>query len=161
MDKTKKTLDMVRSGEFSIKTYGKNHCGTSHSFNIRYHLKCSCSSKLDHRGFLFDQLNIQSFFESIGRTQLSCERLTQVCQQQLLEHILLENPTCQIYRIELTLAPEPFLASMTSAWDNPNDPLTRPIVKKSVIKSKKNKTESVLLHSHEPSHDHYLFREQE
>lgn len=126
MDDTKKTLEMVRSGEFDIHTYGENHCGTTEEFKIRYHLICNCSPKLDQRGFLFDQLNIQSYFESIKRTQLSCERLTVVCLEQLLEHILAENPACQIYKMSLTLSPEPFLASMTHSWDNPGNPLSKP-----------------------------------
>lgn len=118
---TKSALKMVRSGEFDIHTYGENHCGTAEEFKIRYHLICECSPKLDKRGFLFDQINIQSYFESIKRTQLSCERLTVVCLEQLLEHILSENPACQIYKMELTLSPEPFLASMTHSLENDDD----------------------------------------
>lgn len=116
-----KSLKMVRSGEFDIHTYGDNHCGTAEEFKIRYHLTCECSPLLDHRGFLFDQINIQQYFESIKRTQLSCERLTVVCLNQLLEHILTENPKCQIKRMELTLSPEPFLASMTNAIESKDD----------------------------------------
>jgi hypothetical protein len=123
---TKKTIEMVRSGEFGIQTYGTHHCGTAERFNIRYHMKCVCSPKLDHRGFLFDQLNIQAFFEGIKRTNLSCEQLTVHCLEGLLENILKENPACQIYRMEMTLAPEPYAASMTHVWDNPVDPLTEP-----------------------------------
>jgi hypothetical protein len=131
----KKGLEMVRSGEFNISTYGDNHCGTADHFKVRYHLKCSCTSRLDKRGFLFDQLNIQSYFESIKRTQLSCERLTVVCLEQLLEHILSENPTCEIHKMELTLSPEPFLASMTHSLESDNDDgkLTLPKVKKSMV----------------------------
>lgn len=128
MDKketTKKQLRLVRGGEFGIQTYGDNHCGTTDAFKIRYHLTCECGNKLDNRGFLFDQINIQNFFESIGRTQLSCELLTIKCLEQLLGHILAENPTCQIYKMELTLSPEPFAASLTHSWSNDNHPLKR------------------------------------
>lgn len=159
----KKTIKMVRSGEFDLKTYGQNHCGVSSEFKIRYHMTCMCSPKLDNRGFLFDQLNIQNFFESIGRTSLSCERLTVVCLEQLLEHILEENPTCQIYNMELTLSPEPYMASMSHAWDNAKDPLT--VLVDDTIKhwSEVVKTHDINKvhspnHKHEPSHV-YTFRE--
>ena len=159
-----KSLDMVRSGEFTIQTYGNSHCGTSDKFMIRYHLKCSCTPLLDHRGFLFDQLNIQQFFESIKRTQLSCERLTVVCLEQLLEHILTENPTCQILKAELTLSPEPYLASMTHTLDGEGKHLTKSQSDKMVVSSKPPKVSKAVhdpAHQHEPSHKHYIFTEQE
>jgi hypothetical protein len=181
-----KSLKMVRSGEFDIHTYGDNHCGTAEEFKIRYHLICECSPVLDNRGFLFDQLNIQSYFESIKRTQLSCERLTVVCLEQLLEHILTENPTCEIRRMELTLSPEPFLASLSHAIDGEGDSLTKPdnVSKRpgKVSRTTTKKDESPKghrltnlpptvtngsedpkvhdpSHEHKPSHDHYIFNE--
>lgn len=181
-----KSLKMVRSGEFDIHTYGDNHCGTADEFKIRYHLICECSPLLDHRGFLFDQLNIQAYFESIKRTQLSCERLTVVCLEQLLEHILTENPTCEIRRMELTLSPEPFLASMSHAIDGEGEKLSKPekvtrtpgkVSKVSKADTPKghrlnnlpstvvNGTEDTKVHNpaheHKPSFDHYVFREQD
>jgi len=162
---SRRTLEMVRSGEFPIRTYGNSHCGTASAFKIRYHLKCVCSPKLDHRGFLFDQLNIQSYFESIQRTHLSCERLTEVCLQQLLEHILVENPSCQIYSMQLTLSPEPYLASMTSTLEDPGNLLapkvskrkSQPVAQESIrmVGSKKHDPK----HHHKPSHSHYRFRD--
>lgn len=175
MAETKKTLEMTRGGEFNIHTYGNNHCGVDEEFKIRYHLKCRCSPKLDRRGFLFDQLNVQSFFESIKKTKLSCEQLTVQCLEQLLEHILAENPGCQIYGMELTLSPAPFMASMTHAWENPNNPLKKPTAPKK-SSSKRPAIKSVIrttitdgstppviteeVHNHEPSHPHYLFHEE-
>lgn len=167
----KKTLEMIRSGEFDIKTYGANHCGVSDAFKIRYHLRCVCSAKLDGRGFLFDQLNIQSFFEDIKRTSLSCEQLTEACLEQLLGHILVENPGCQIFRMELTLSPEPFMASMIHAWDNPEDPLKKPTTMARLKQAVKSMTASANVegseqakvhspaHKHLPSHSHYKFSE--
>lgn len=170
----KKTLEMDRSGEFDIKTYGNNHCGTDDAFKIRYHLKCLCSSKLDQRGFLFDQLNIQQFFESIQKTSLSCEQLTEVCLEQLLEHIMVENPGCQIFRMELALSPAPYMASMVHAWENPDNPLEAPTVgpktrrarviqnAASISGSETIENESKVhspTHQHLPSHSHYKFSE--
>jgi hypothetical protein len=183
MGKEKTGLKMVRSGEFEIATYGDNHCGTSDHFKVKYHLTCDCSARLDSRGFLFDQLNIQQYFESIKRTQLSCERLTVVCLTQLLEHILTENPTCEIRKMELTLSPEPFLASMTHSLETEGDDeavLTLPKVKKTPLPKVRraakvdspeghplmnltgaSRSEDTHHHKHgKPSRGHYLFEEQ-
>lgn len=178
----KKGLKMVRSGEFEISTYGENHCGTDAHFKLRYHLNCECTPVLDSRGFLFDQLNIQQYFESIKRTQLSCERLTVVCLQQLLEHILTENPTCQIHKMELTLSPAPFLASMTHSLESDDDealsiqkvktshskvrratktedtPAGHPLLNLTSVSGSENTSSDG--HNHQPSHDHYLFHEE-
>lgn len=177
-----KSLKMVRSGEFDIHTYGENHCGVSEEFKIRYHLTCECSPLLDHRGFLFDQINIQQYFESIKRTQLSCERLTVVCLNQLLEHILTENPKCQIKRMELTLSPEPFLASMTNAIESKEEGYLKkpelPKTKKAtgVVAKRKGKTpvghslrnladvqvdRAKDVHSGIASGEHYLFHDED
>ncbi len=175
-----KSLKMVRSGEFDIHTYGDNHCGTSDEFKVRYHLTCECSPLLDHRGFLFDQINIQQYFESIKRTQLSCERLTVVCLNQLLEHILTENPTCQIRKMELTLSPEPFLASMTHSIDSDDGYLKRQPETKAkkvagTVAKRKDKSPkghalrnlsdvhvdgSKNVHVGTPSGDHYVFHDE-
>jgi hypothetical protein len=111
-----KTLKIVRSGEFPLRTYGNHHCGTSHSFNVKYHLITLCDPRLDHRGFLFDQLNIDKFFHVIKSTSLSCEQLTERTLVKLKKFILRENPDCLIHAMSLTLSPEPYLAAMTSSW---------------------------------------------
>lgn len=161
----KKTMEMMRGGDFDLHTYGDSHCGTAEEFKVRYNLKCLCSPVLDSRGFLFDQLNIQSFFESIQKTSLSCEQLTIVCLEQLLDHILAENPTCQIHTMELTLSPAPYLASMKHTWENTEMPLQKPTLLQSVskrlqmvVRAKTNQQEAVP-HTHAPSHKHYRFTE--
>lgn len=111
---------MVRDGEFKIYAYGNNHCGVDRNLKIKYHMVCLCSPKLDRRGFLFDQLNVQNYFDSIKRSRLSCEKLVKQSCKQLLDRILVENPQCQIYKMELTLSPAPHMASMTYTWNNPS-----------------------------------------
>lgn len=109
-------LTMDRSGEFKIKATGDHHCGTEEDLYIRYNMICECTVKTDHRGFLFDQVNVDNFFQSIKRSTLSCEKLTIQCAKKLLKLIAAENPVCEILRMELTLAPKPYAASMTYAW---------------------------------------------
>lgn len=110
-------LEIERQGEFGIQTYGKNHCGTGTEFKLRYKMVCTCSPRLDTRGFLFEQTEVQTFFENVKRTNKSCEQLTEWCLGGLHQHIMQENPGCQIYTLKLTLSPEPFAASMTCSWE--------------------------------------------
>lgn len=111
------SLTMNREGSFVIKTYGPNHCGVGSKIAIRYSLVCECRPTLDHRGFLFDQLNVDRYFKEIKRTSLSCERLVMRCTHDLIAQIRAENKGCQIDRMQLTLSPEPFAASMIYIWN--------------------------------------------
>jgi hypothetical protein len=111
-----KLLTMDRSGEFWVQTYGRNHCGLDKDLQVRYRMLCECSTKLDARGFLFDQINVDAYFQSIKRSSLSCERLTMRSVKELVKAIKQENPVCCIHRMELTLSPAPFKASMTYRW---------------------------------------------
>ena len=115
-------LTIVRSGQFHIHTYGSHHCGTGESFDIRYHLTAICSPKLDKRGFEFDQVNIDKFFQTVKRTSMSCEKLTETLLGKLRRHILQENPLCLIHNMELSLSPQPFMASMGATWVNEEAP---------------------------------------
>jgi hypothetical protein len=110
-------LEIDRSGEFPIETFGNNHCGTDTKFTIRYKAICVCSPRLDKRGFLFEQTKVQEYFESIKKTDKSCERLTEWCLEGLHQHIMQENPGCEIYSLKLTLSPHPYAASMTCSWE--------------------------------------------
>lgn len=107
------TLTMNRSGEFKIRTSGNGHCGTDVNQWMQYHLWCQCDVTLDKRGFLFEQLNIDKFFQRLQRTTLSCERLTISCCKKLSTMIRKENPACKIRSIQLTLSPFPYKAGMT------------------------------------------------
>lgn len=160
MSQVKSTMTINRSGQFHIETFGQNHCGTSDQFDVRYHINVVASQQLDQRGFLFDQLNIQSFFDSIEKTELSCEQLTQACLTQLVSHILVENPTCQIYRMTLTLSPAPYAASMEATLDGDQVPLNKPADLPSLqnLPKTKNKVHDPA-HKHEPSHTHYKYKE--
>ena len=111
-----KLLTMDRQGDFRIRAVGPNHCGVVNDLQIKYQMVCICDDILDSRGFLFDQINIDNFFQGIKRSSLSCERLTISCAQKLRRLIREENPSCRVRRIKLTLSPQPFLASMTYEW---------------------------------------------
>jgi hypothetical protein len=113
---SKRLLTMDRQGEFNIYAYGPNHCGVVEDLKIKYRMVCECQAKLDKRGFLFDQINVDNFFQSIKKSKLSCEKLTVRCVRQLVAAIKLENPACVINKVELTLSPAPFMASMTYTW---------------------------------------------
>lgn len=108
-------LTMNRSGEFKIFTHGDSHCGTmtDQFLPIKYHLICVCEDVLDARGFLFDQISVEEYFQSLKRTKMSCEKLTISCARRLASIIRRDNPKVKIRSIDLTLSPFPHAASMT------------------------------------------------
>lgn len=103
---------MRRSGSFALQAMGPNHCGVEERLTIEYEVFVRCGARLDRRGFLFDQLTVAHFFESIGSSTLSCEQLAEHCARKLLERIHQENPDCEIHILRVRLSPAPFAASM-------------------------------------------------
>lgn len=112
------TLTLRRSGQFTLRVAGDHHCGvtTDGSVLIKYEFSAVCSTVLDHRGFLFEQRNIDAYFQSLRRTTRSCEQLVQGCMRALLNRIMAENQGCHIIAASLTLSPAPHAASMTYDW---------------------------------------------
>ena len=106
-------LILKRTGYFTVKTEGRNHCGTMAEQQVYYETIVTCAKILDHRGFLFDQLNLQGFFDGIKKTDRSCEQLCIRCVYKILRMIMKENPKCKVHKIELTLSPAPFQAQIT------------------------------------------------
>lgn len=111
-----KTLTLRREGKFWMTASGPNHCGSypdGQELQIDYLLLVECQASLDQRGFLFDQLSVKEYFESINRSTLSCEKLVMRCARDLVKMILKENPDCKLNSVHLTLSPDPFEASMS------------------------------------------------
>ena len=115
------TLTMKRKGDFTVTTYGKNHCGTTEKLDIKYELTVECSVSLDDRGFLFDQVNVDKFFKQIRMTKLSCEQFSIQCARKLWRLIKDENAGCEIHDMKLTLSPAPFAASMEFCYNSKRD----------------------------------------
>lgn len=107
------TLTLERTGEFTIRTRGDHHCGTLPTLKVKYKMTCVCAKRLDVRGFLFDQLKVDEYFQKRLATSLSCEQLTILSMEDIVAAIQAENPRCEILESSLTLSPEPFMASMT------------------------------------------------
>jgi len=110
------TLTIRRTGEFTIKTFGSNHCGLLPILKIQYEAKIECSAKVDDRGFLFDQLEVDRFFQGVKSSFLSCEMLTMHLAEMLALRIMAENPSLEVKGLDLTLSPQPFKAGVTFAW---------------------------------------------
>lgn len=105
-------LTMRRSGSFALRALGPNHCGVDAQLTVEYEVFIRCSPRLDSRGFLFDQLTVAHFFETIGSSTLSCEQLAEDCARRLIDRIHQENPDCEIHTLRVRLSPAPFAASM-------------------------------------------------
>ena len=109
----KETLTLRRRGEFVVRTRGDSHCGINEVQRIKYSVDVFCKCKLDERGFLFEQRNVDAFFHTIKSTTKSCEVLSKKCTEKLIRLIVKENPECEIIKISVTLCPEPYFADMT------------------------------------------------
>jgi hypothetical protein len=111
-----KTLTLNREGHFTIMASGPNHCGSRPDgsyVTINYHLLVECEASLDSRGFLFDQLSVRDYFDSLKTTSLSCEKLVMRCARDIVRMILGENPDCELRSVHLSLKPEPYEASVS------------------------------------------------
>lgn len=107
-----------RIGEFTVKTTGLNHCGTTDVLTIRYTLTVRCPAvALDSRGFLFDQTRVQAWFNGQVTTDLSCEAYAAHCAREIYKQIRKENPGIAVSSLELALSPAPYMAEITFSWD--------------------------------------------
>jgi hypothetical protein len=116
------SLTLRRVGDFVMRTAGvdgANHCGLQANQEMKYEvfIKCRAPVSLDQRGFLFEQREVQQYFDDLGSTGLSCELLTCNSVAGLYALIRKENPLCEVLSIELTLTPKPYLASMICRWE--------------------------------------------
>jgi hypothetical protein len=110
------TFTIKRAGDFTVRTYGPNHCGTTDNLQVRYNLQVVCrEGGLDEKGFLFDQTKVQEFFAAIKTTRLSCEEFCYSESRNLFKFILSANPRLKgrIAAFTLELSPAPFAASLT------------------------------------------------
>lgn len=107
------TLTLRRSGTFEVTNVGDHWCGTSKKQNVKYDVEVICGVSLDERGFLFDQLAVQKFFDQRTECAESCEQFTIRCARELYKVIKQEHKSCDVRTIRLSLSPAPYAASMT------------------------------------------------
>lgn len=113
-------LTMRRSGQFTVETSGPNHCGLDLMQDIRYTIVCKCESdSKDSRGFLFDQVNVDTMFKSLGSTTVSCEELCERFARKLYALVMSENARAKVRKLKVTLSPAPYAASMSFEWERP------------------------------------------
>lgn len=113
-----KTLTIHRFGDFDIQTTGQFHCGTKALLHIVYSFVVVASlDQLDERGFLFDQLRVQSFLSSFGKTDLSCELLAVKLSRELFKQIRAENPKFDPDSVTMTLRPDGAGAELTFSYN--------------------------------------------
>lgn len=114
------TFSLRREGLFTITVIGPNRCGlvrNNASINCIYRLELTCKGdSLDNKGFLVEQKGIQDFFDSIKKTNLSCENLCYACTRKIYEKVRKENPKADIKFISLHISPHPHQAGVTYEW---------------------------------------------
>lgn len=119
------TLTLKRTGDFRVHMLGENHCGLGEQgqvLRMRYIVECRCTSdSLDGRGFLVEQFDVDAYFQSLDVTIGSCENMAIVTARGVWRVIRKQNPKAKILRLGVTLAPEPFAASVTFEWDSDKD----------------------------------------
>jgi hypothetical protein len=110
------TLTMRRKGQTVVDTFGPNHCGLADRLVVTYECEITILAEaLDSRGFMIDQLEINTAFQSIGKTSLSCELLSKEMARVVIEKLLKSTHIESILRVACTISPMPE-ASMTFVW---------------------------------------------
>lgn len=108
---------LLRTGTFYVQAIGTNHCGTKDHLKILYRLEVQCNAdSLDSRGFLFNQMEVDKWFQDQRITKLSCEQYTIFCGREIYKLIRRENKLCHIQVFSLTLSPEPHAAELTFTY---------------------------------------------
>jgi hypothetical protein len=112
------SLTLKREGRFTVQNRGKHWCGTREMQTIVYRVKVVCNVTLDQRGFLFDQLSIERFFNLQTTCETSCEEFTLACARRLWAEIKKEHSGCEIRKLIVTLSPAPYSAEMTFEFED-------------------------------------------
>lgn len=104
---------------------GSRHCGPASGINldanhnsyvrVRYVLHMKCTTQLDERGFLVDQMAVHRYIKAWSRTprDLSCERGAMALAEAIWTKTQASAPHCKPLLITLELSPEPFQAAIT------------------------------------------------
>lgn len=132
MTKSKKhsirSMAIHREGLVNVSVTGNHHCGTTEWLRrdgkqkpympCKYTVDVTCEPGLDHRGFLFDQLMVETTMTAIASkpSHDSCELRAQKMAKILLKAISDDVPSCDITHLRLSLSPAPYAASVTVAY---------------------------------------------
>ena len=113
--KLRRTMSILRHGNFRVKPIGDAHCGIdlgNARIEANYFVRVECVPTLDHRGFLFEQRVVDEVFQGIEECAMSCELLAYTCCQLVKERILNDNPSLEIRCIEVSISAAPFPATL-------------------------------------------------
>ena len=119
-------MAITRVGSFHVvPSPDSPHCGPAESLNndgtltINYSVAVECNyNSLDSRGFLFDQLTVDQYFQGVTTCDVSCEVLAIESLRGLLTAIREENPYCEILHMSISLQPNPE-AHISVEWARP------------------------------------------
>lgn len=89
---------------------------TVHYLVVKYEVRLTCAPKLDTRGFLIDQVNVDAFVQRFANTprSLSCEEGCRQLAAAIIAKAQKDAPHCNIKELWLTLSPEPHMADITA-----------------------------------------------
>lgn len=107
-------LTLRRGGEFEFTTSGPNHCSTEERIRLEYLVEAECAINLDSRGFLFDQLKVGAYFDSIKHVNVSCEELAMQAARDVWEIIMNDHSGCKIYDFKLSLRSKGWTAAFVT-----------------------------------------------
>lgn len=125
MSLTLASLTLRREGSFHQFVAGDHHCGPKAelvphegklAIKVNYTLTVACGPTLDHRGFLFDQAQVDKWFQVQGSrvSSLSCEALTIQLANRLMDKLAKDAPHCDLRGVTLQLSPAPHKASLSA-----------------------------------------------
>lgn len=121
------TLTLNRFGLIQVPVGGDKHCGDASALNskgevtVKYTVSLVVSANtLDARGFMVDQEALHEFMRSTASTppawRESCELLTLIWGQWLLDWMRRTNPGLLIRELTFTLSPAPHAGAFTAVF---------------------------------------------
>lgn len=115
-----RTYLFKKSGEVIFEADGPNQCGVITTSGLKvlkwnFALEAVVNS-LDHRGFLFDQQDLDNLIEGavVAHDSSSCELLGQTVLNEFIRWYPNQNVRLKPIWIGVRISPAPFRASMTS-----------------------------------------------
>lgn len=80
------SFEQFAQGTMTIEVEGDWHCGPDNTSPRKFDWEVLITypdGALDEKGFLLDNLSFEGFFNGLGKTSLSCEKLTEKCCEEL------------------------------------------------------------------------------
>jgi hypothetical protein len=106
---------ILRYGEYCCYLKGANYCSLINKESVAEQIPfkykvCIKTDGLDNNGFITDQSNIQSYFDNVESSDISCEKMAY--NAVFYFHELLKKCNCKALFIKVSISPPPYVSEI-------------------------------------------------